>query len=106
VKSALANQQVALEWRFRRAVERVAVVDEVLADYATNWCRRPLPTTSLPAPRPPRCAGALRGDGPDRVFPSASRSLPASPDAGRSRDDVAALAAEFVRLLGHKSDLS
>jgi orotidine-5'-phosphate decarboxylase len=37
---------------------------------------------------------------PDRVFPSASRSLLASPDHGRLRDDVAALAAEFARLLG------
>ena len=28
-------------WEFRRAVDRVAVVDEVMADYATNWWRRP-----------------------------------------------------------------
>lgn len=36
---------------------------------------------------------------PDRVFPSASRSLLTSPDSGRLRDDVAALATEFLRLL-------
>jgi hypothetical protein len=42
MRSAPTNQQVALDWRFRRAVQRVAVVDDVLADYATNWCRRPL----------------------------------------------------------------
>lgn len=36
---------------------------------------------------------------PDRVFPSASRSLLASPDPGRLRDDVGALAAEFAHLL-------
>lgn len=35
----------------------------------------------------------------DRVFPSASRSLLASPDLGRLRDDAGALAAEFARLL-------
>jgi orotidine-5'-phosphate decarboxylase len=36
---------------------------------------------------------------PDRVFPSASRSLLAGPDPYRLRDDIAALAAEFIRLL-------
>lgn len=37
---------------------------------------------------------------PDRVLPSASRSLLASPDPGRLRDDVGALATEFAELLG------
>lgn len=37
---------------------------------------------------------------PDRVFPSASRSLLASPDPGRLRDDIGELATEFKRLLG------
>jgi len=36
---------------------------------------------------------------PDRVIPSASRSLLASPDPGRLRDDASALAAELTRLL-------
>lgn len=36
----------------------------------------------------------------DRVFPSASRSLLASADPGRLRDDVEGLAAEFRQLLG------
>jgi orotidine-5'-phosphate decarboxylase len=36
---------------------------------------------------------------PDRVMPSASRSLLAGPDPARLRDDAAALAAEFRRLL-------
>lgn len=30
-----------LIWELRRAVDRVAAVDVVMADYATNWCRRP-----------------------------------------------------------------
>jgi len=37
---------------------------------------------------------------PDRVMPSASRSLLGGPDVGRLRDDAGALAAEFRRLLG------
>lgn len=37
---------------------------------------------------------------PDRVFPSASRSLLASPDPGRLRADASELAAEFHRVLG------
>lgn len=37
---------------------------------------------------------------PDRVFPSAARSLLASPDPGRLRADAGELAAEFHRLLG------
>lgn len=37
---------------------------------------------------------------PDRVIPSASRSLLADPDPSRLRDEASALAAEFVRLLG------
>jgi orotidine-5'-phosphate decarboxylase len=37
---------------------------------------------------------------PDRVFPSASRSVLASPNQGRLRDDISALASEFTRLLG------
>jgi hypothetical protein len=38
---------------------------------------------------------------PDRVLPSASRSLLAGgPDIGRLRDDAAALAAEFRDALG------
>jgi orotidine-5'-phosphate decarboxylase len=36
---------------------------------------------------------------PGRVFPSASRSLLASPDPGRLRADVGALAADFAHLL-------
>jgi orotidine-5'-phosphate decarboxylase len=36
---------------------------------------------------------------PDRVMPSASRSLLASPDPSRLRDTAAGLAAEFRRLL-------
>ena len=40
--ASLTTDRRALHWRFRRAVERVSVVDEVLADYATSWCRRPL----------------------------------------------------------------
>lgn len=37
---------------------------------------------------------------PDRVFPSASRSLLTTADPGRLREEVAALAAQFSRLLG------
>jgi orotidine-5'-phosphate decarboxylase len=37
---------------------------------------------------------------PDRVFPSASRSLLMSSDPGRMRDAVGTLASEFARLLG------
>jgi orotidine-5'-phosphate decarboxylase len=37
---------------------------------------------------------------PDRVFPSASRSLLTHADPGRLRDDVGELAAEFRQLLG------
>ena len=37
---------------------------------------------------------------PERVFPSASRSLLTSADPGRLRNDVAAMATEFVDLLG------
>lgn len=37
----------------------------------------------------------------DRVFPSASRSLLATRDTGRLRDDVGALAAEFAHLLAN-----
>lgn len=36
---------------------------------------------------------------PERVFPSASRSLLASPDPGRLRDDASALADQFAQLL-------
>ena len=32
----------AAAWRFERAVARVAVVDAILADYATAYCGRPL----------------------------------------------------------------
>ena len=32
----------AAKWRFARAVERVAVVEAILADYATSYCGRPL----------------------------------------------------------------
>jgi hypothetical protein len=39
--TALDAQRAALEWRFRRAVERVAVVDDVLAEYATSAFHRP-----------------------------------------------------------------
>jgi len=36
---------------------------------------------------------------PDRVFPSASRSLLSSPDPGQLREDVSGLAAEFIQVL-------
>ena len=32
----------AAAWRFSRAVARVAVVDAILAEYATSYCGRPL----------------------------------------------------------------
>ena len=32
----------AAAWRFSRRVARVAVVDAILADYATSYCGRPL----------------------------------------------------------------
>jgi hypothetical protein len=35
-------EDAAARWRFERAVARVAVVDEILADYATAYCGRPL----------------------------------------------------------------
>ena len=31
----------ASEWRFGRAIARVAVVDDVVAEHATAWCGRP-----------------------------------------------------------------
>lgn len=30
-----------LIWEFRRTIDRVVAVDDVMADYATNWCGRP-----------------------------------------------------------------
>jgi hypothetical protein len=32
----------AARWRFRRAVARVAVIDAILADYATSYCGLPV----------------------------------------------------------------
>jgi orotidine-5'-phosphate decarboxylase len=49
----------------------------------------------------PADVGRVFAAGPDRVMPSASRSLlRAGPDAGRPRDGAAALAAEFLDALG------
>jgi hypothetical protein len=55
-----------LEWKFRRAVARVGVVDEVMADHATNWCGRPYRRTEvLPAcstAEQPRVTWSIDGD--------------------------------------------
>jgi hypothetical protein len=32
----------SVAWRFARAVERVAAIDAILADYATSYCGRPV----------------------------------------------------------------
>lgn len=37
----LAEDEAAL-WRFQRAVTRVAVIDAILADYATSYCGLPV----------------------------------------------------------------
>jgi len=35
-------EDASAAWRFSRAVERVRVVDAILADYATSYCGRPV----------------------------------------------------------------
>lgn len=52
----------------------------------------------------PEDAAAVFASCPDRVMPSASRSLLAGPDISALRDGAAALAAEFRRLLPASAD--
>jgi hypothetical protein len=39
-----------LEWKFRRAVARVGVVDEVMAGHAAHWCGRAYRRTDVLPP--------------------------------------------------------
>jgi hypothetical protein len=41
-KAGRQAEDAAALWRFQRAVARVGVVDDILADYATSYCGRPL----------------------------------------------------------------
>lgn len=38
----------AILWRYRRAVARTAVIEELLADYATSICGRPVRRREVP----------------------------------------------------------
>jgi hypothetical protein len=41
-RAARAAHDEQARWRFRRAVARTRVVDEIVADFATSWCGRPV----------------------------------------------------------------
>src|SRR5262245_4467033 len=63
-RTLVVNMANRREWLFERAVARVeAIVEQILADYATSYVGRPLTRRDIRPPRPlPGIAWSIDGD--------------------------------------------